>query len=425
MRKIIYSMLTLATSLAMTSCLHDNETLFEEPAAQRIETEVTNDKALLESATNGWKLNLWAGEGYTEGGYTYLIKFKNGKASVSGEIANPTDVATSSYDIIKDMGPVLTFNTHNEILHALATPTMADDDGSQQDFEFIIQRTTQDSIFLEGKKWHNKMVMTRMDDKTNWAQYIASLQNTAKSILPSFRYVNGTDTTDIVLGTDRVLRVSDGHSINSISFSYTSDGIKLQSPIKVGDKQVQVLTYDKAKKTMVAQASASNVVFEKHLPKNYMYYEDFAGNYGLKYAYGTISVSLQPAGDGETYLLKGLSADYDVKLTYNRISGALDWNSQNVYTDAKGNQFWLCAWGLKTQKGSFTWSPKAGFTLAKDIKATGTVLKVSTNDYFNADSYVLVEFAGPASNDTYVGLATAHLVHGNARMPFLSTMTKQ
>ena len=51
MRKIIYSMLTLATSLAMTSCLHDNETLFEEPAAQRIETEVTNDKALLESET--------------------------------------------------------------------------------------------------------------------------------------------------------------------------------------------------------------------------------------------------------------------------------------------------------------------------------------------------------------------------------------
>ena len=71
----------------------------------------------------------------------------NGKAYASSDIAPADSVATSSYDVIKDKGPVLTFNTENGIMHFLAQPYQNDVDGEQGDYEFVIMRTTNDSIF--------------------------------------------------------------------------------------------------------------------------------------------------------------------------------------------------------------------------------------------------------------------------------------
>ena len=77
MKKILFCMQALVASLLLTACLHDDNEVFDESAAQRIEKAVTADKALLESAPNGWELHLWTEPKYTGGGYTYLMKFKN------------------------------------------------------------------------------------------------------------------------------------------------------------------------------------------------------------------------------------------------------------------------------------------------------------------------------------------------------------
>ena len=173
MKKIINSILIGAAVLGLSSCsLHDDTELFGEPAAERLEKAVAADKALLESASNGWELHLWTGKEYSAGGYTYFMKFANDKVTVSSDIAPATMKTTSSYDVISDQGPVLTVNTFNEIFHYLAQPSMDDDDGEQQDYEFVIMRTTNDSIYLRGKKWGNHMVMTRVAESTSWEDEI-------------------------------------------------------------------------------------------------------------------------------------------------------------------------------------------------------------------------------------------------------------
>ena len=188
MKKIIFSIQILLATLMLTSCLHDDDVVFDEPAAQRVEKAVKADITLLESANNGWQLHLWTEAGYEGGGYTYLMKFKDGKVTVASDIAQPQETSSSSYDVIKDMGPVLTINTYNKIFHMLSSPSQMDGDGHGQDYEFIIQRTTNDSIFLEGKKFHNKMVMTRLKDDVNWQNYVTSMQKVAEEVKQNYYY---------------------------------------------------------------------------------------------------------------------------------------------------------------------------------------------------------------------------------------------
>ena len=77
MKKIILGAALAFVSMSLTSCLHDNEDLFDKPAAERMEEAVKADKELLESASNGWQMHFYTGEQYTGGGYTMFMKFKS------------------------------------------------------------------------------------------------------------------------------------------------------------------------------------------------------------------------------------------------------------------------------------------------------------------------------------------------------------
>ena len=92
---------------------------------------------------------------------------------------------------------MLTVNTYNKIFHMLSSPSQMDDDGKGQDYEFLIQRTTNDSIFLEGKKFHNKMVMTRLKDNINWKDYITAMQKVAENVKQKYNCIIGKDTTKV------------------------------------------------------------------------------------------------------------------------------------------------------------------------------------------------------------------------------------
>ena len=53
-------------------------------------------------------------------------------------ISDRFNIMTSQYDIISDMGPVLTFNTYNAILHYFTEPKGSSDvDGMAGDYEFV------------------------------------------------------------------------------------------------------------------------------------------------------------------------------------------------------------------------------------------------------------------------------------------------
>lgn len=433
MKNIINSILIGTAVLGFSACsLHDDTELFGEPAAERLEKNVAADKTLLESAANGWELHMWTGKDYSGGGYTYFMKFANDKVTVSSDIAPANMKTTSSYDVISDQGPVLTVNTYNEIFHYLAEPSMDDDDGEQQDYEFVIMRTTNDSIYLRGKKWGNHMVMTRVAESTSWEDEINKIQQMDEDLMRTFSLVEGNDTLGgVSLGDDRILTYTDKSGYKKIPYYVSTKGITLAKPLEVNGKALQELDYDADDMSLNPDgATAQGVKLSVKLPKNYMKYSEFAGDYNMTTYWGAskLTLHLVPAGDGKTYLLKGMNANFDLTLTYDKTSGTLSLNTQHLI-DVGDNQVWLCGWNAFGE-GYLTWSTDAGMIVSRDTNEAGTVLKFEPNDYvgLTTDSFILVLFSGSPSNDTYKGNAKGidalYISPGDYRLLGPETLTK-
>lgn len=363
MKKVYLYMLLAASVFSLQSCLHDNEDVFDTPAAQRIEEIVAADKALLESATNGWKFEYYLGDEYTYGGHNYFVKFEKGKAYVRGEVGGPDYVSSSSYDVITDMGPVLTFNTYNEVMHEYSQPYSSAVDGYEGDFEFVIMKTTNDSIYLQGKKWGNKMLMTRLADGFDAADYLTKVAELADAI-NFFDYtaeVNGKKV-DIELDIDyNQIRYTDANGeAASTPFIYTPTGIKLHDPVTFNGVSMQYFDFAFTETEQWFTEKASSVKFTGIPVEGWKPYDSYVGTYDLKYARGTLRVKLVPTGDKTTYTLEGLSDKFSPVVTWSKKTGQPTLYAQHV-GDGDGFQAWMAVWD--TAQGYLSWGTSYGMIL--------------------------------------------------------------
>lgn len=225
MKKIYLAFLCLMGGMSLQSCLHDDKEFFDDSAANRIESTVENTKKILESSNNGWELHYYTGSQYSGGGYTFLLNFKNGKVTVAGDaaLATSSERATSSYTVDRSMGPVITFNTFNSILHALGTPNINNIEGEQADWEFVVTRLTEDSVFVRGKKWGNDMVFTRLADNIDWKERLDSIADVASKLNDNY----------VILGTDDASKAVEVNSSNRRMASRNALGQVVESPFFV------------------------------------------------------------------------------------------------------------------------------------------------------------------------------------------------
>lgn len=293
MKKIIFVLAVALAGLSFQSCsLHDDNELFDKSASERMDEAIAHDKELLESASNGWKLVYYTGEEYTGGGYTYLCKFKNGNAIVAGDMSDGYMESKSSYDVIADQSTVLTFDTHNELMHKFATPTSGSIDGEQGDYEFVIQRTTNDSIYLKGKKWGNKMVMTRMPENLSWEEHIDSINRIASDIRYNNKVMNGNDSIGYISIDDftrRAVLTADKDAAD-VPYYVTSKGIHFQAPITVNGEQISEMTYDATTHSFAVAGdhATSSLTVAGYYPAHYQLIDFFLGTWTLDcYAAGS------------------------------------------------------------------------------------------------------------------------------------------
>ena len=410
-KKFVNSILLLLVTAGLTSCLQDNEDYFSLPAAQRIEEVVAADKALLESATNGWHLEYFLGDDYQYGGFNMLVRFVDGKAQLSSEIAPSEMVSTSCYNVNTDMGPVLTFNTYNEILHSLSQPRQNPVDGQQGDFEFVIMKATTDSIYLRGKKWGNDMLMTRLPETTSWKLFLDSIATVKENMLYTYELNLDTNTVSIELDDNKQFYSVLGEEEQVMPFIFTTKGIKLRQPINIGNAKLQFLDFNTEQMALVSSENPS-LMLESVLPDDWQPFDAFEGNYILAYEDGSSTANVQLVADkpNKRYLMKGLSNRYDVVLNYIPGKGALGWNSQELGVDASGITVMMCAW--ETKEGYLTWSTDAGVYLVWNQDRVQPAYTFVDNDYgFDTDSFILWGMVGGQSNGSYTAWSPSRLRH--------------
>ncbi|HXK75300.1 MAG TPA: DUF4302 domain-containing protein [Bacteroidaceae bacterium] len=200
MKKIIYSCLILATTL-FVGCTPEQDEIFDESAAQRIESNIKDIVETLEGSPNGWQMDLFTGTF----GTNVMVKFADGKVTASDYLVHDADEQSESlYSVIQNGGPVLTFNTFNEIFHAYSDPiepgaSYGNNEGLGADFEFVVLSYSQDEIILRGLKHRRLCRLVRQPETTTWAETLGAYQTMQSNIgAPMYEfYYNG----ELVPGT--------------------------------------------------------------------------------------------------------------------------------------------------------------------------------------------------------------------------------
>ena len=162
------------------ACSRDEESLFDKPAAIRAQEAIENAFDVLTSQEAGWEMAYFPNLEASAKGYNMVLKFnKNGNVSVtaknSATTANKilTDTA-STWAVKSDYGPILTFDTYNDVFHAFSDP-QENGAGHLGDYEFLILKATPELVILKGKK-HSAYTVMRPMKNTDLPAYFAACE---------------------------------------------------------------------------------------------------------------------------------------------------------------------------------------------------------------------------------------------------------
>lgn len=390
MKKIFLAILCVMAGMSLQSCLHDDKEFFDEPAANRIESTVENTQKLLESAENGWELQYYTGEGYTGGGYTFLLNFKNGKVTVAGdpEVATSTERATSSYAVDRSMGPVITFNTYNSILHLLGTPTMDNTEGEQADWEFVVTKLTQDSIFVRGKKWGNNMVFTRLPQTVDWKEHLDSIANVLGKL--NENYVAGADDSKVIeinTSTRRIAYKNDLGSVSELPFLVTTTGVQAREEVNVGN--VEASCFELTQNGNLLLKGNEQIELAPYIPS----INDWVGNWSVIAMAGSCDIDIVKSEEKADSLVGTFKVDtcvYTIGFNYDEATGKLHLGSQYIQ-DPSERYYALWFMSADLNQGSLLGADGFNFVwhaVTKEASAEGDQLRGQDGTIYTVDTFV-------------------------------------
>lgn len=253
----------------MVGCTHEEENIFDDSAAVRVQKSIAECYDVLTSASNGWVMEYYPEAQQSYGGYNMLLKFdKDGTATVACDMYEATDVTSSLYQIKQSAGALLTFDTYNEIFHAFSDPgaPLGGDNGYglEGDYEFLILSAAADTVKVKGKKSGNIMCLTPVPAGESWEEFITSIQEAEETMANSSYRLDISDFTATVSQSNRVLYITYGEGEDAVEvaapFIQTKTGFKFYAPIELNGVTITELTYNESEGVFYASDNNSVVL---------------------------------------------------------------------------------------------------------------------------------------------------------------------
>lgn len=431
-RNIIKALAALILVIPMQSCLKDQEAVFEDSPSARMSKYLSNVQNILVGEET-WIMEYYPGAGRMYGGYTYVLKFTDKDVTVWSEL-DPEMECTSLYRFKADNGPVLSFDTNNDLLHYFATPSSSAYEAMGGDFEFTIVDYRDDQVTLLGKRSQNYYYLRPFTEECTPMEYCQAVVDLTDSFVAAT--LEGTigdlhvDGEVDLMGRTLYLYYEGeedpetGEPVEEVAyeaFSFTPKGLHFYEPLVVNGYTIRDLFY------LPTHNYLTNGVITLFgsLPEDYARYEEFAGDYTM-YAYeGNIkmNVSLVPTEDKAGYILKGMGGrlsaghDFDVYLPYDKAKGRLNLNAQ-VIGNEDGLTIWLAAWSLN-DGGSLTWDTAYGMQIHRDLETGNFAFVDNGKTDMEIDSFIL--WATNAAGKS-AGQWTAW---GNGQIPYLQYLVRK
>ena len=295
----------LALPLLCTSCLFDEEDLFDKSASERIEAAKVEAKAALESAPNGWHVRYFPSATQEFGGYNVFFKFADGQVTIASETeTDPSTAVTSLYSLGEDLGVTLNFDTKNSVINYFVHPRNPDGLGStykgmEGDYKFMVMETSPERIRLRGIISGNSYILTPMPSDADWATEVETYQNCAADMeFSSYScVVNGKTYSTVRTNRRLAIRIDDQNTVYA-PFIYTKTGISFYEPITIDGVTAQDFNFMDEYyfaeangadfKIMTPEPIRSDITFDVVVPEE-------------SKTYKSATVEVKPSNDTEYY----------------------------------------------------------------------------------------------------------------------------
>ncbi len=399
MKKLYYIFVLLSSVvMLLNSCTREEENIFDQSAAERLNTAKADYRKVLVDAPDGWLVEYYAGKSSAKmGGYNLFASFKDdGTVTVASEVEPGIEI-TSLFDILTEQSIVLSFSTYNELIHMFSEP-LGGPNSYFGDFEFIFTEVSNAKIVLKGKKWGNRIVMTRYNKaKDTWQKYIEDVNKVVEStvVFSNFKiFVDGTDVGRVYVDDYRSYEFVLDKTTFSENAIYTPAGIKFYLPVKIGDKEVENFSWDEDARIYTCTDNVGvTITLVAYVDPSYTFYEDFIGSYTLTYTNESsvkvdVPSTIEEKESGKTFTVKGFGT-YELTAQYNKAYGTLSLLSQEIGASGS-NTIWLASWDSKA--GYVTWGTTVGMNSVKDTTYDGLKIRFADNGVwlsYTVQSYIL------------------------------------
>lgn len=213
MNKILSIAFVCAAAMSFTACVNEEDDLFDKSAAERLNEASALYSERLCASPNGWAVQLYPttqDEAPYGSGYLLMFRFHKDKsvdASMNNALSNNRYLsATSTWDVITDNGPVLSFNTYNKVVHTFSDPedvpsTGTIDDPNDEtgtgiggDYEFIIVDAPEDASYmmLKGKKRGTYNLLTPVAEGIDFESYLTDVNDFKNKMFPAVELCSDT-----------------------------------------------------------------------------------------------------------------------------------------------------------------------------------------------------------------------------------------
>ena len=353
--KITKYILLAFICLGLQECLFQEDDLFEKSSANRASENVAELQELLVNVPNGWKMEYYPGTDYSMGGITLLCRFDGNNVTLMSEVGSVKTAsgkeASSLYKVTSEESTVLTFDSFNEFIHCFSEPIMGMNTNLEGDYEFVYMGQEDNKVILQGRRYHNTMVMTPLTQGVNWKDYIGQLNLIEReAFLKTYSLMVGGQEVGNAVRTSHLFSLTvEGQTSSSVPFIYTPEGIRFKDEITIQGKTVQNFVWNKEDMTFTSSdEEAADVVLKAYYPQDYTPYEDYLGTYYMYYREyekyneeedkvefrpGYMAVELQQKVAGESFVLtsdKLETTAANIVITYDKATGKLIIKPQNV-----------------------------------------------------------------------------------------------
>ena len=457
-------------ALSAQSCLKSYVDYFDVSSAERLTAYLADLDEMLGAEPYGWRMEYFVGnEDGDFGGINVALRFVAEKGEVTAmSEEDETAAYTSHYVLTRDSGPVLSFDTHNKILHKYGTASSEYYEGRGGDYQFFVVGYDKETKVVNLKGMRNGKFCTLRPLSEPIGDFNARMYSNSRNFyVSSFDgFIDGQMVTGEIDVNNHQFTAYEmeqygvddkGQPKYDVAQSFTvpyiisETGLHFYEPVKIFGKDFEDLDFnfnlEQSDTTLVSKANG--VTFKGHIPMDWLPYEFYEGTYTLTYNTKiTVTITLIPTGDRRTFRIKGISSQFDLMATYNVGSGRLELHYQacrkpdtdealvedNRYvivlcpTDAEGGLWFNPDLGmqgvLKLNKNLITGEVDLPASLERPVFNWSDLGKVRS---FKTTGFVLWQYDTDDGAETSYGEEATHFrfTGGDSRLTDLKSLTKR